>query len=314
MTVGPDRRFVVAGLALLGLGGCERASDRKTSVAASAPAMPEQTLDLSDLEREHGGRIGLSAQLHQRVSWRGRERFNHCSTFKLFLAAVMLERIQRGLDTLDRPIPITAGDILPHWPTTEGAVGRTLTISELAQATVELSDNAAANILIREIGGLDVLRAWYRAMGDETTSIDRLEPALNVADGTKDTTTANQTVQNLNWMEETYRPFTFQSPHRPLWDWLIDSPTGRGRIRAGVPNGWTVAHKTGTGGTGQTNDIGYAYAAAELPVRIAVYYDAPESLPLERREAVVAEASRRALAALGHGRPDDAPAAARAAT
>ena len=103
-------------------------------------------------------------------------------------------------------------------------------------------------------------------------------------------------------------------PHRPLWDWLIHSPTGRGRIRAGVPNGWTVAHKTGTGGTGQTNDIGYAYAAAELPVRIAVYYDAPESLPLERREAVVAEASRRALAALGHGRPDDAPAAARAAT
>ena len=44
-----------------GLGGCERASDGKTSVAAAAPAMPEQTLDLSDLEREHGGRIGLSA-------------------------------------------------------------------------------------------------------------------------------------------------------------------------------------------------------------------------------------------------------------
>ena len=312
MIRGADRRGVLAGLVLLGLGACRRAPERRES--SVEPPQAPAVLDLSDLERTHGGRIGLAAAERRAVAWRGDERFNYCSTFKLFLAACVLERASREQETLDRPIPITAGDILPHWPTTEGAVGRTLTISELAQATVELSDNAAANILIREIGGLDVLRAWYRAMGDETTSIDRLEPALNVADGTKDTTTANQTVQNLNWMEETYRPFTFQSPHRPLWDWLIDSPTGRGRIRAGVPNGWTVAHKTGTGGTGQTNDIGYAYAAAELPVRIAVYYDAPESLPLERREAVVAEASRRALAALGHGRPDDAPAAARAAT
>jgi hypothetical protein len=42
-------------------------------------------------------------------------------------------------------------------------------------------------------------------------------------------------------------------------------------------------------------------------MRIAVYYDAPESLALERREAVVAEATRRALAALGHAEAEDAP-------
>lgn len=312
MTDGADRRGVLAGLVLVGLGACRPAPERRES--SVEPPQPPALLDLSDLERTHGGRIGLAASVRRAVAWRGDERFNYCSTFKMFLAACVLERASREQETLDRPVRVTAGDILPNSPTTEGAVGRTLTISELAQATVELSDNAAANILIREIGGLETLRAWCRAMGDETTSIDRLEPALNVPDVAKDTTTALQTVQNLNWMEETYRPFTFQSPHRPLWDWLIHSPTGRGRIRAGVPNGWTVAHKTGTGGTGQTNDIGYAYAAAELPVRIAVYYDAPESLPLERREAVVAEASRRALAALGHGRPDDAPAAARAAT
>lgn len=300
MTIGPDRRFVVAGLALLGLGGCERASERKTSVAASAPAMPEQTLDLSDLEQEHGGRIGLSAQLHQRVSWRGRERFNHCSTFKLFLAAVMLERIQRGLDSLDRAVPITAADIIPHAPVTGPMVGKTMTLKQLMQATVEESDNPAANILIREMGGLAILSAWYGSAGDQTTHIDRLEPMLNVADGDKDTSQPIQTTTNLDWIIKTYQPFSFGSTHRPLFDWLIASPTGPGRIKAGVPVGWTVAHKTGTGGTGQTNDIGYAWPPSGEPVRIAVYYDAPESLSDERRDAVIAEATRRALKALGY--------------
>ncbi len=309
MTVGPDRRFIVAGLALLGptlsgMGGCDRASDRKTSIAASVPAMPEQTLDLSDLERENGGRIGLSAQLHQRVSWRGRERFNHCSTFKLFLATVMLERIQRGLDVLDRAVPIMAADIIPHAPVTGPMVGKTMTLKDLMQATVEESDNPAANILIREMGGLAILSAWYGSAGDQTTHIDRLEPMLNVADGDKDTSQPIQTTINLDWILKTYQPFSFGSTHRPLFDWLIASPTGPDRIRAGVPVGWTVAHKTGTGPTGQTNDIGYAYPPAGEPVRIAVYYDAPEALALERRAAVVAEATRRALKALGYEAPN----------
>ena len=69
-----------------------------------------------------------------------------------------------------------------------------------------------------------------------------------------------------------------------------------------------MAHKTGTSGTGQTNDIGYAYPAAGEPVRIAVYYDAPAGLPPERRDAVVAEATRRAVAALGHAPQEPAAA------
>jgi beta-lactamase class A len=294
-----NRRGLIAGVGALALAGCRRASDEKASVAAAAPALPEKTVDLSDLEREHGGRIGLSAQLHERVSWRGRERFLHCSTFKLFVAACMLERVQRGLERVDREVEITAADLVPYAPVVEPAVGGKLTLKRLLQAAVELSDNAATNILIREMGGLAVLDAWYVSAGDHTTHVDRLEPELNVADGTKDTSQPIQTAANLDWIIKTYQPFAFLAAHRPLFDWLIASPTGPDRIRAGVPAGWTVAHKTGTSGTGQTNDIGYAYPGTGDPVRIAVYYDAPESLAPERRDAVVAEATRRALAALG---------------
>jgi beta-lactamase class A len=78
---------------------------------------------------------------------------------------------------------------------------------------------------------------------------------------------------------------------------MIDSPTGEKRLKAGVPDGWTVAHKTGTGGTGQTNDIGVVYPAMGDPIPVAVFYDAPATLSEEKRDAVIAEATRRGLAA-----------------
>ncbi|NBW07065.1 MAG: class A beta-lactamase [Caulobacteraceae bacterium] len=301
MALVTDRRSVLAGLTLLGLGGCER---EKQSAAATAPLPPRDVaFDLSDLERENGGRIGLSILDGHRASWRADERFNYCSTFKLFLSAAMLEKIQHGDDKADRAVPVTAADMVPHAPVTEKAVGQTLTLTELMAAAVEVSDNAAANILIRELGGLPALEAWYRRAGDDTTRVDRMEPMLNVKDGDKDTTQPFRAASNLNWILEAYQPLVFQSRYRPLWDWLIDSPTGEKRIKAGVPDGWTVAHKTGTGGTGQTNDIGVVYPPMGDPIPVAVFYEAPESLAPEKRDEVIATAVRRGLAALGHGLP-----------
>lgn len=297
MTMGADRRSVIAGLALIGVGACKPASEPAKS--ATPTVRPVRVLDLSDLERKNGGRLGLHAVDTDSVSWRAEERFNYCSTFKLFLAAAMQERVQHNDEKLERAIPITAADMIPHAPVTEKAIGKTLTIEELMQAVVEVSDNPAANILIREMGGLDTFRAWYRSVGDTTTRLDRLEPELNRKDGDKDTAMPRQTASNLSWMVDTYEPLAFGSNYQDIWRWMIDSPTGPGRIKAGVPSGWTVAHKTGTSGNGQTNDIGVLYPPMGEPIRIAVYYDGPSTLSPEAGEAVVAEATRRAVAALG---------------
>ena len=78
---------------------------------------------------------------------------------------------------------------------------------------------------------------------------------------------------------------------------MFDSPTGMNRIKAGVPSGWRVAHKTGTGGYGPTNDIGVLYPPTGAPVIIAAYYHAATDDP--KNEAVIAEATRMALIALG---------------
>lgn len=297
---GVDRRGLIVGSLALGLGaGLSSCSPRDEP---EAPSEQQPDVLLSDLEARHGGRLGFAALdvgSGRRVLWRAQERFPFCSTFKPFLAAATLERVQREEEQLDRAVRITRADMVPHAPTTEKAVGRTLTIRELMQATVEVSDNPAANILIREMGGIAVWRDWWPTFGDTTTAISRLEPDLNTAlpNDPRDTCLPEQTLANI-------REMAFSDRLTPEYDallqgWLAASPTGPRRIKAGVPEGWTVAHKTGSGANGTTNDIAMLTPLSGSPVIVAAYFTGATGATEDQRDAVIAEATRRALKAFG---------------
>lgn len=296
-----DRRTLLIGAGALTLGGMALgACARATEPAAAEPAV--LGLDLSALEARHGGRLGVSVATEgQRAAWRGDERFVYCSTFKMYLAAATLLRVQAGQERLDRAIPVTQADMISHAPVTEPAVGSTLTVKQLMKGTVEVSDNPAANILIREMGGLDALRAFYRGIGDDSTRVDRLEPEMNRQDGDKDTITPGQSVRNIQRLLVAADTPLSPASKALLMRWLVDTPTGQGRIKAGVPAGWTVAHKTGTGGYGPVNDIGLILPPNAAPIAIAVYFHATKDSTDAQREAVIADATRQALKALGHG-------------
>lgn len=293
-----DRRSILTGLGALGLIGCGPALDAASpEVCVTASDLP---LDLSELERVHGGRIGFAAQEQEcgnRVSWRADERFVYCSTFKMYLAAATLMRVQAGQEQLDRTIPITPADMINHAPVTEPAVGSSLTVEQLMKGTVEVSDNPAANLLLKSLGGIEAMQAFYRGIDDASTRADRFEPEMNRLDGDKDTILPAQSVANIHRL--------FVDPATPLsadskallLGWMFDTPTGTARIKAGVPAGWRVAHKTGTGGYGPTNDIGILYPPSGAPVIVAAYYHAASDDP--KNEGVIAEAVRMALTALG---------------
>lgn len=289
-----DRRGVIAGAAGLSLTACAR----QAPALATQPAL--EALDLSGLEARHGGRLGLTATQGMRgVTWRGEERFTYCSTFKLFLAAAVLERVNAGQESLEREVPITADDITIYAPVTEPAVGGTLTIEKLCQAAVKISDNPAANILIRELGGLEAFRDWYRSVGDEVTRVDRLEPELNqFAPGDeRDTTTPTQAAANVRTVMLSARLDSAQ--RRRLWAWMNTTPTSPARLKAATPLGWTMGHKTGTSSKGLTNDIGLMWPTVGDPVVVTAYFAAPEATTDQaQRDAVVADAARAALAAL----------------
>lgn len=300
MSVG--RRLVLSGLAglaampAIGCGGSASVTGE-----TPRPATPEP-IDLSALEARDGGRLGFAA--HDMASgrvltWRGSERFIYCSTFKMFLAAATFLRVQAGQEQLDRLIPITAADMISHAPVTELAVGGALSVEALMQGTVEVSDNPAANLLLNAMGGLEPMRGFYRQLGDTDTRVDRFELEMNRLDGDKDTIRPLQSVANLKrLLVDANTPLNGENKTR-LLHWMTETPTGPGRIRAGAPAGWTVAHKTGTGGYGPTNDIGVLFPPTGAPVIVAVYNHATRASSGEANEAVIAEATRLALTVFG---------------
>ena len=296
MQGGFDRRMLIGGAGALALAGCYPRREGPKAEDEPPPFL------LSDLEARHGGRLGVAAMdigSQRRVSWRGQERFPFCSTFKAFLAAATLQRVQREEERLDRAVRVTRADMIPHAPVTEKAIGRTLTIRELMQAAVEVSDNPAANILIREMGGIAVWRSWWPTFGDTTTLISRLEPDLNTAlpDDPRDTCLPDQSIANIR--ELAFGDRLIPTHDQMIQGWMTASPTGPNRIKAGAPQGWTVAHKTGTGANGTANDIGVAFPLSGAPVILATYFTGATQASDDQRDAVIAEATRRAFKALG---------------
>lgn len=291
-----DRRTILIGAGALPLVGCKPAA----SDPATRPQVPIPPLDFTELEQRFKGRLGLAYWAGDTTNgWRFNERFVYCSTFKMYLAAAMFVRAQKGLEDLERQIPVTQADMIAHAPITEKAVGGTLSIRALMKGTVEESDNPAANILLREMGGLEAMRQFYRDIGDDTTSVDRFEPEMNRLDGDKDTIQPLQSVDNMKRLfiaEDT--PLTAASKAE-LLQWMRDTPTGQNRIKAGLPEGWTVAHKTGTGGYGPANDIGVVTTSTGQPMVVAIYFHgSPQSTP-EGREQAIAEAMRGVVIASG---------------
>jgi beta-lactamase class A len=82
-----------------------------------------------------------------------------------------------------------------------------------------------------------------------------------------------------------------------LTNWLVRSQTGPHRLRAGLPSGWRLAHKTGTGMHGSSNDAGIVWRPHAAPLVIAVYLTGL-TLGESDRDRVIAAVARAAVAAV----------------
>ena len=79
-----------------------------------------------------------------------------------------------------------------------------------------------------------------------------------------------------------------------LTAWLVGNKTGGARLRAGLPAGWRVGDKTGSGERGTANDVGVAWPPQSPPILIAVYHAVYLT-----GTAANAEARNRTIAAVG---------------
>lgn len=293
------RRTLITALAtapaVLSAAGPVLAGDR----AAAQKALSSR---INELERASGGRIGLAVlDTHdgRRFAWRGDQRFRMCSTIKAPLSAAILRRVDQGRERLDRRVTFGPEVLMGNSPTVEKHVQDGLTIGQLCEATITLSDNAAANLLFEALGGPTggpaALTRFLRAIGDQTTRSDRLEPELNrgAPDDPRDTTTPSAML--ATWKTLLLGDALSPASRQQFRGWLIANKTGDKRLRAGLPPGWRVGDKTGNNGDSITNDVAIAWPPGRGPVLIAAFHDRGGGE--DARNTVHAEVARAVVAA-----------------
>lgn len=248
----------------------------------------------AEIERRHGGRLGiamLDTGSGKRAGHRADERFLLCSTFKLLLAAAVLARVDRGQEQLDRRLVFGKDALLEYAPVTRLHVGAPgMSIAELCQAAITVSDNTAANVLLAHLGGPSVVTAYARQLGDTVTRLDRIEPELNrpTAEGLSDTTTPAAMLGDVQKL--TLGTALSDASRKQLLDWLYQTSTGKMLLRAGVPSDWRIGEKTGSGVT-QRNDVAIMWPPHRKPLLVAAYYENAQASD-DQRAAVLAEAGR----------------------
>lgn len=266
-------------------------------VAASETAVSakEFTSRIATLESKSSGRIGVSvvsANGTPLFSYRANERFSMCSTFKALLGASILSRVDSNLESLDRPISYKSTDILDYAPVTKShLITGHMTVSQLSAASIQYSDNTAANLLLDAIGGPKALTEYLRSIGDNTTRLDRNEPSLNanVSGDLRDTSTPDAMAETLQKI--LMGDYLSPASKEQLKAWMFGNTTGDSKLRAGFDKFWIIGDKTGSGGDGASNDVAIVFPRGLPPFIITVFYTG-SAASNDTKSTVIAEVAR----------------------
>ena len=222
------------------------------------------------------------------------------SVFKLPLALTILHEIELGKFSLDQPIRFLPADLIlpkPYSPLQDRYpnAGVDIPLRELLRLTVSLSDNTAADILLRLAGGPTAVSQYISSLGITGFSLEDGERALH-----RDTN-----LQYRNWFEpqgavSLLRRIADDSPLAPedtklLLSWM-QPQTPTKRIQGDLPTGTKVAHKSGTsdvdnGVAHATNDIGLITLPDGRQLAIAIFVT-DSTAEQSVRERVIARLSR----------------------
>ncbi|MCM2587984.1 class A beta-lactamase [Rossellomorea marisflavi] len=262
----------------------------------------EKTTDLDEtfatIESDYDARVGVYAidtGSDQTIAYRSEERFAFASTYKALAAALVLK--QNTMEELEEVIAYTEDDLVSYSPITEKHVDTGMTLAELSEAAVRTSDNTAGNLLFEELGGPEQFQQSLREIGDDVTQSDRYETALNefIPGNTRDTSTPVALATSLQGFA--VGDLLTDDKRARLLDWMKGNATGDTLIRAGAPDGWTVADKSGAGRYGTRNDIAVVWPPDREPIILAIMtrHDTEDA---DYDDALIAEVAEVTLKAL----------------
>jgi N-acyl-D-amino-acid deacylase len=297
-------------------------------------ALARLAREIERLAREAGGVVGVSVrhlESGRRVSLRGGERFPMASSYKVPIAVELLRRVDAGEVSLDEMVTLERHDLHPGSGTLTSLFARpgvSLSIRNLLELMLLISDNSATDLLLARAGGGEAVTARMRAIGLDGIDVSRPTVRL-IADWAGATSLLPP---EREWRPDVWGPLLRAAPeeerraaaarfdedprdtatpdamtdllariaakslHGPetaelLVDIMRRCQTGELRLKGLLPPGTVVAHKTGTIG-GTTNDVGIV----TLPqgagrVAISVFVKS-SSKPVSERERAIAQIAR----------------------
>jgi beta-lactamase class A len=252
--------------------------------------------EIARLAKISDGVVGMSAlhvESNRRFAFHGEDRFPMASSFKIPIAVQLLDRVDRGELRLDQMVTLEPHDLHPGSGMLTSLLnkpGVALSLRNLLELMLLISDNSATDIVLRLAGGPEAVTAKMRALG--ISGIDVNRPTVNlIADWIGatlppesewtperfsrllDAATPEQRKQasdrfnqdprdtsQPNAMAALLEKIYHRQLHKPetaalLLDILYRCQTGEARIKGMLPPGTEVAHKTGSIG-GTINDVG----------------------------------------------------------
>jgi beta-lactamase class A len=269
------------------------ASASASASESAPPALPDISAELRALETTYDARVGVSAvgtKRGERISYRADERFGYASAFKAFVAAEFLHDVP--VDQRGELVTFTQADVdaAGYSPITSENIGAGMTLSELAEAAVRNSDNTATNLILERLGGPAALDAGLTELGDSTTEAVNFEPELNTIEegSTEDTSTAHAFTADIDALLDGF--YLAEADKTTLVDWMSGNATGDNLIRAGAPEGWLVADKSGGAG-GIRNDVAIVTPPSGDPIALTIF-TTKNAADAEYDDALVAEVAR----------------------
>lgn len=263
-----------------------------STLCLPAFAVPTTLDKIKEIESQLNARVGY-VQLDFSnglliEGYRSQERFPMMSTFKVLLCSAVLSRVDSGLEQLDRRIRYHQRDLIEYSPVTKEHLSEGMTVAELCNATITMSDNTAANLLLSSIGGPKELTKFLRKVDDQTTRIDRWEPMLNesLPEDERDTTTPEAMSKTLFTLL-TGKALTASS-RQQLIDWMEADKVGGPLLRSVLPKGWFIADKTGAGEHGSRGIVAVLGPDGK-PSRIVIIYLTGSSASMDERNKQIAE-------------------------
>ncbi len=244
------------------------------------------------LESSFDGKLGVAAINTANghvIEYHGNDRFPMGCTSKVMGVAAILKKSMHDPSYLQQKIVYQQKDLLSWAPITKQHVKEGMTITALSAAAISYSDNTAMNLLAKQVNGPQGIDDFARSIGDKSFQLDHWWPKEAMSNIFNRTDSSTPMAMTVSLRKLVLGNVLARTQREDLKTWLIQNTIGNAKIRAGVPKGWIVGDKTGTGMYyGTANDTAIIWPPKRDPIIITIFTTSTDKHAPYRNDVIAA--------------------------